>query len=119
MQKNKITTRLTRAMEVCLCGLVFFIPFSKAGVEVWLHLAIVLWLAKRFHLGRKKYRNTKKKKDFFGVFKVVPTPLNKAIFILAGICILSTLLSVHIGLAFEGLLGKWFSYFFIFFIQFS
>ena len=44
-----------KIMEICLWGIVFFLPFSKAGVEIWLHLGLALWLAKRIIIGKVIY----------------------------------------------------------------
>ena len=113
---DKVIRRYQRYLEVCLCGLIFFIPFSKAGVEVWLHLGFAGWLLKRFVFARRRFRSSGKFSDFLSAFSLPLSILNKPIYILGILSFVSAIFSVDIGLAFEGVFGKLYTYFFIFFL---
>jgi len=105
-----------KIMEFSLCGLIFFLPFSKAGLEIWLHLGLLAWFLKRIIMGIHNYKNSHKLKNFFKVFRVVPSSLNKPIYLLAIISFTSCLAGVNIALSLEGLFGKLYTYFFIYFL---
>lgn len=116
MVQGRTIPVLNRVLEVCLCGLIFFVPFSKAGVEIWLHLAFFAWLIKRCLIGRSLFKSSGVTLDFFRPFRVIPTQLNKPIFLLAILSFLSAVFSIYIGLSFEGIFGKLYTHFFIFFL---
>ena len=103
-------------MEFCVWGLIFFLPFSKAGVEIFLHIALCAWLVKRFIIGKKMYRDQPNVKSFFNGFRLAPTKLNGMIYALAAASFISVMFGVNLRLGFEGIFGKLYSYLFIFFL---
>jgi len=116
MVEEKAIRIWDRILEVCLCALIFFLPFSKGGVEGWLHSGLLAWLIKRFLIGKRTYKSSRRFKDFFKSFRLTPTGLNKPIYVLAVVSFTSAIFGVHIGLCFEGIFGKLFTYFFVFYL---
>ena len=94
------------AIGVCLYLMIFSLPFSKASLEIFTWLALLLWIVRRF-LGHRTV----------GTWGVLPlTPLNRmlVIFLLANM--ISTVLSFHGGLSLKALLGKQLKFLIIFFM---
>lgn len=96
MEKEKIILYCDRAIMTCLCFLIFFLPFAKAGVEIFTWLAIFFWISKRA-LG---YRAG----SLWGLFP--KTELNKALGLFIAVNALSTIFSVNFGLSARGFFGK-------------
>jgi len=109
---------LNRFLEGFLWGVIVFLPFSTAGVEICLHSALFIWLIKRTVLGAREYKLTrpKKLKSFFSCFRLPPSALNKPIYALAIISLISCFFGSDIKLGLEGVFGKLYSYFFILFL---
>ena len=95
-----------RAILTCLCLLFFCLPFAKAGVSVFVSLAIFLWMLKRA-LG---YRA-----DSFK--RMLPwTELNKALGLLFVVNILSLIFSANFELSMRGLIHKELKFILIYFM---
>ena len=105
--KDKIFLYCDRAILVCLCLLIFALPFAKAGVEIFSWTGITLWTLKR-GLG---YRTN----GFWGLFP--KTALNKALAVFFLMNILSTIFSVDVLLSFRALFCKVFKFIIIFFLM--
>ena len=106
MDKNKLIIYCDRGMALCLYCLVFFLPFSIAGVEISAWLGIILWTLKRI-LG---YRTT-------GLCGIIPeTKLNTALMVFFLINALSVVFSMYLQPSFRGLMGKEFKFLLIFFM---
>ncbi len=107
-----------RILEGLLWGLIFFIPFSTAGVVICLYLAVFVWVIKRVTLGVGEYKiaTSKKLKKFFLCFRLSPNILNRPIYILAIIHLVSCLLNSDVRLELQDVLGKLYSYLFVFFL---
>ena len=107
-----------RILEGLLWGLIFFIPFSTAGVVICLYLAVFVWVIKRVTLGVGEYKiaTSKKLKKFFLCFRLSPNILNRPIYVLAIIHLVSCLLNSDVRLELQDVLGKLYSYLFVFFL---
>lgn len=116
MKNNKAIIVLDRILEACLWGIVFFLAFSKAGLEIWFHLGLFVWLIKRSLIAREMYQSSRKRNESLLGFRFTPSPINLPIYIFAIICFVSVLFSVDIPLAFEGIFGKLYTYLFVFFL---
>lgn len=101
---DKLTAVLDRITEYSVYALVFIIPFSKAGIEIFAVTAIAAWLI-------KKVINIRKEPLLFK-----HTPLNKPLLVLSAIYIISTVLSCSINESIEGLFFKFAEYIALFFI---
>jgi putative inorganic carbon (HCO3(-)) transporter len=104
------------ALEVSLWGVIFFLTFSKAGVEIWFHLGLFFWVLKRSLLGRRLFRSKHSIKDFFSGFRFAPSQLNLCIYVMALVFFLSAFFSFDKRLSFEGIFGKLYTYLFVFFL---
>ena len=96
LNKDKIFLYFDRAIIACLCLLIFCLPFTKAGVEIFVWSAIFLWIFKRV-LG---YRAG----SLWGMFP--KTELNEFLGIFIAVNALSVIFSVHLGLSLRGFFGK-------------
>jgi putative inorganic carbon (HCO3(-)) transporter len=86
--------------------MIFSLPFSKAGLEIFTWLGFFLWTLKRF-LG---YRTA-------GTWGLLPaTPINRMLVIFLLVNMISTVLSFHWGLSFKALLGKQLKFLVVFFM---
>lgn len=95
-----------RAIEMCLYGMILCLPFTKAGLEIFIWLGFLLWLLKRAW----GYRTS-------GPWGLLPrTPLNKALAVFLIVNAVATVLSVHFGLSLRALLGKELKYLVVFFM---
>jgi len=99
-------------VEAAIYFLVFIIPFSKAGIEIFATTAIIGWVLVRL-IGRFLSRkNNEKKKS-----SLLPqTPLNGPIFLLFAIYLVSMAFSADMALSLEGVFLKLAEYILIFFI---
>lgn len=106
MNNHQIIRYCDRAIAICLYLLIFFLPFAKAGVEIFAWTGIAVWLLKRAF----GYRPPSS-----GRF-LPQTPLNQAlaIFILANV--LSTIFSLNPALSCRALTGKLLKFFAIYFV---
>lgn len=106
INKNKIIRYCDQVIYVCLCLLIFCLPFAKAGAETFTWMAIFLWLFKRV-LG---YRTG-------ALWGMLPkTELNKALGIFIAVNVLSVIFSSHLGLSLRGFFGKEFKFLAIYFM---
>jgi len=95
-----------RTLIVCLCFIIFCLPFAKAGVESFAWFGIFIWLLKRI-LG---YRDG-------GLWRLFPkTGLNKALGLLIVITALSVIFSGNFGLSLKAFFGKELKFLAIFFM---
>lgn len=83
----------------------FFLPISKAAIEISATLAIITWMAKRF---------TKKERQFFP-----STGINFPLFAFLLISLVSILISSNRYLSTQGFFKKTLEYFFLFFVVFE
>lgn len=111
---RKAISVLDRITEYAIYGLIFIIPFSKAGVEIFAITAITGWLISRA-LCCFISRNNRKSKPYF----FPKTPLNTPIFTLFTVYFISMLFSVNINLSLEGVFLKLAEYILLFFISFD
>ena len=99
---------LDKIIEISLFCLIFIIPFSKAGIEIFAIIAISGWILKK----ALEFRRNGK------VAKFLPkTPLNAPVFALFIISFASMIVSIDIGLGLEGLISKLGEYILLFFIS--
>lgn len=106
LNKNNIFIYLDRAILVCLCLLIFCLPFAKAAVEFSTLLAFILWILKRI-LGFRS--------EVFG--RMLPqTGLSIALGIYILINASSVIFSVDQGLSLKAFFGKELKFLAIFFI---
>ena len=96
MEKTRIILFIDRVLMVCLCCLIFILPFRKAGIEVFAWLAIFLWIFKK----TLNYA--------FGTMREIisPTDINKALGIFIAANAISTIFSVNHALSLRGFFGK-------------
>ncbi|MBU2541433.1 MAG: O-antigen ligase family protein [Candidatus Omnitrophica bacterium] len=87
-------------MEYALYGLIFFLPISKAFIEIFASLAILAFIVKKII-----------SKSF-----VVHTPLNKFIFVYLAVCILSIIFSTNVQISARAFFFKLLENVLIFFI---
>lgn len=106
MNKIKIYGVIDWVMAVSLCFLIFFLPFAKAGIEIFTWLAVFLWILKRA-IG---YRAD----AMYGMFPA--TFLNKALAVLFIVKFLSVIFSCDYALSWRGLFGKELKYMLLFFV---
>lgn len=104
--KNKIIPVCDWSILTCLCLVIFFLPFSKAGIESFVWPAIFLWLVKR----AAGYRAD----SFFGLLP--KTGLNRALGIFIIFNALSMIFSPYFGLSSRGFFGKELKFIAIFFM---
>ena len=88
----KVERVLERIVEIAVCGLVFIIPFSKAGIEIFGITAIVGWILLRGLRIKRKGLSLNKTWSFLANRHVF---LALAIFLLVNL--LSCITSVAIG----------------------
>ena len=93
--KNKIVRFCDCIIEYCLYFLIFCLPFTKAGMQVFCWLAILSWLVKKIVSLQMPIKNP-----------FLSTILNKPLLAFIAICTLSTILSVNFDLSLEALLTK-------------
>lgn len=94
--REKVVTYCDRSIEVCLYFVLFCIPFSRAGIEIFVWAAIFLWILKRV-MG---YRCE-------GCLKlVVSTELNKLLVVFIIVNFLAMCFSLNFALSFRGFFGK-------------
>ncbi len=106
MSKEKIFLYLDRAITICLCLLIFCLPFAKAGAESFTLLAFVLWILKRV-LG---YRA----EVLWGMFP--KTALNRALAIYVLANAVSIIFCSKPGLFLRGFFGKELKFLLIYFM---
>lgn len=104
--RAKIIRYCDQAIFICLCLLIFCLPFAKAAVETFTWMAMFFWLSKRI-LG---YRT----ESFFGLFPV--TDINKALAVMVIANAVSIIFSAYPGLSFRGFFGKELKFLAIFFM---
>jgi putative inorganic carbon (HCO3(-)) transporter len=98
--------RCDTAIFFCLCAAIVCLPFSKAGLEIFVWAAVIAWLLKRI-LGSRTD----------GPWRLLPrTPLNRMLVVFVIANIMATVFSVHFGLSFKALLGKQLKFLAIFFM---
>ncbi len=128
MKNNKFIVVLDRVMEFSLCAMIFVLPFSKAGVEIFFSVAMTCWFIKRsikyspqsivhnpqtFNF-RKRVKE--KIKGLIKAFRPVETRLNLPIGIFVIVGFLSMVNSVSLTLSLEGFFLKLFEWIMIYFI---
>src|SRR3989338_7351140 len=96
---------LNNIVELLIYCLVFVIPFSKTGIEIFATAAIIAWLTRQaisynIEIGR-----------YFP-----KTPLTKPVFALFAVYLVSAIFSTNINLSIKGLFFKVTEYILIFFI---
>lgn len=91
---------LDKIVEVSIYCLIFIIPFSKAGIEIFATISIVGWVIKK-GLAKKFFPQT---------------PLNQPVFALFVVSFVSMIFSVNINLGLEGVFLKLGEYILLFFI---
>lgn len=96
INKNKIIHYCDQAICICLCLLIFCLPFAKAGTETFIWMATFLWIFKRVLGYRAGW--------LWGMFP--KAELNKALAILVAANALSMIFSSHFGLSLRGFFGK-------------
>lgn len=104
--KTRVISYCDQALGFCLYGLIFCLPFAKAGVETFCFMGIFLWLMKRA-LGHRED----------GLWHFFPsTPLNKplAVFFIANA--LAVVFSLIFGLSFKALFSKILKFLMIYFM---
>lgn len=102
---NKIIIICDRVIEYSLYFLIFFLPFSKAGLQSFTWCAILAWVI-------KKIVNKKRKEKKSSLIERI----NILILFFAISCILSTLLSLDFSLSLKALITKVGKQLLIFFI---
>ena len=106
LNKDKIFLYFDRTITVCLCCLIFCLPFAKSGAETFTWLAIFLWILKRA-LG---YRG----RSLCGMLPA--TELNKVLGVLVLANLISVIFSTHFGISLRGFFGKELKFIIIFFM---
>ncbi len=96
LNRDKIFLYFDRAIITFLCFLIFYLPFAKAGVEIFVWSAIFIFILKRV-LGYRAGSG-------WGMFP--ETGLNIALGIFIAVNALSMIFSSHFGLSFRGFFGK-------------
>ena len=112
---------LDNVIGISLYTLVFFIPFSKSGIEICATIAIIAWIIKRgirikdYGLWIMGYGVWGKG---YGIWREVfpRTPLNKPIATLFVISLVSIVSSVNLNLSLEGIFLKLGEYLLLFYI---
>ena len=104
--KNKAILYCDRAITACLCLLLFCLPFTKAGAEIFTWLAIFLWILKRV-LG---YRA----EVLWGMFPRTALNMALAVYMLANA--LSVIFCSKLALFLRGFFGKELKFLLIYFI---
>ncbi|MFC1807511.1 O-antigen ligase family protein [Candidatus Omnitrophota bacterium] len=121
---EKIARILDRIVEIAIYSLVFIIPFSKAGIEIFATIAIIAWViagllrcfTPRNDVFVPSWPNPLPKR-VEGIIRFFPqTPLNKPILALFALSFISMITSVNINLSMEGVFFKLAEYVLIFFI---
>ena len=102
---KKTTKILDKIVELSIYCLVFIIPFSKAGIEIFASIAIAGWALKQ--IINYKFQIT----NYFP-----KTPLNKPILAFFIVSFISMIFSVDISLSLRGVFSKLIEYILIFFI---
>ena len=95
-QKDKVFIYFDRVILSCLCLLILFLPFKKAGVEIFAWSAFFLWLLKKileYIIGARRPI-------------LLKTELNKPLGVFIAINLLSLVFSVNHGLSLRGFFGK-------------
>ncbi|MFC1510380.1 O-antigen ligase family protein [Candidatus Omnitrophota bacterium] len=121
---QKIIQFCDKAILVCLCLLIYFLPISIAVVEISSALAFLFYLGKRgsaFYLdaqgGKLKTQGASwitKIRLFFGAFKPIKNCLNKPLFILFVAYLISVFFSQSPAESLKGFFGKFVQNVFIF-----
>lgn len=103
---------LERIVEISIYGLVFIIPFSKAGIEIFGSAAIIGWVVLTgLRIKDKGLRI--EQKQLFLLFK---NPILVAVFMYFSANFMSCLMSVAIAHSFKALFAKTIEYLLFFFI---
>ena len=96
MDRIKAISYCDHTIAACLCILIFCLPFTKSGVEIFIWIAFFLWILKRF-LGYKGE----------SLWKMLPkTELNKALGVFIAVNLLSVIGSVNLNLSLRGFFFK-------------
>ena len=96
VNKDRMILYCDRLIITFLCLLIFFLPFAKAAIEVFVWYAFFFWILKRA-LG---YRAEV-------LWKMLPrTELNKALGIFMAVNLAATIFTVNSGLSFRAFFGK-------------
>jgi len=107
--KEKIIKYCDWIIEICLCLIVFCLPFTKAGTETFIWLAVFFWIFKRM-LG---YRSS----SLWGLFP--ETKLNKSLGMLVAVNAISVIFSLNHRLSLRGFFGKELKFLAIYFMVFE
>jgi len=104
--KERFIVYSDRLILVCLCLLIFFLPFAKAAAETFTWMAVFFWILKRV-LGFRAQ----------SFWHLLPrTDLNKALAILVAVNLASLIFSVYPYLSLRGFFGKELKFLAIFFM---
>jgi len=104
--KDKVYLCCDRLILICMCLLIFCLPFAKAGIETFTGIAFFAWLLKRLF----GYRNG-------ALGGLIPkTDINKALAFLVLADIVSVIFSTNHALALRGLFGKQLKYIAVYFM---
>jgi putative inorganic carbon (HCO3(-)) transporter len=106
MLEKNINLYCDRILLGCMCLLIFFLPFLKAGIEVCAWFAFFIWLIKKII----SFRYT----SWTGV--ISETPLNNVLLVLVFANLISMFFSFCFPLSFRGFFGKELKFLIIFFI---
>ncbi|MDP2652729.1 MAG: O-antigen ligase family protein [Candidatus Omnitrophota bacterium] len=119
MTPQKLILTLDRSIFVLLCALVFWLPYSKAAIEVCVILSLILWIVKRTvpavwspaapTFGRKALDALKALNPPFGF-------AGTAVWLFLGACVFSVLGSVYPERSWHGFVTKTLEWFVIFFL---
>ena len=97
-----------KIIGISLCATIFFIPFSKSGIEIFAHIAIAVWALKKITMHKLKVEN------YFPEM-----PLNKPIMTLFVVSFVSMAISVDVALSLEGVFLKLAEYLLLFYVCFD
>ena len=109
--KVKVEKVLERIVAIAICGLVFIIPFSKAGIEIFGITAIAGWILLRGL--RIKYKGLSLNKTWSFLAK---SPVFLALAIFLFVHLLSCITSIAVIHSLKALLAKTIEYLLFFFI---
>lgn len=107
MEKEKFFLNCDRIIFAGLCLVIFCLPFSKAGAESFIWMAIVFWILKRIF----GYRT----ESFWGLLP--KTRLGIALSIYIFVNALAVIYSTNLGLSLRGFFGKELKFLVLFFMM--
>lgn len=100
--KDRIIKYCDRIIILCLCLLIFCLPFAKAPMQVFNWLAIAVWIIK--------------KAVVYKTIHLPKTKLNKTLFLFFFVCAISALLSINSSLSLKALFTKIFKQILLYFV---